>query len=105
MGKIVMVDCLSQFRIRYAVEIGDDDPPEYALDEVVMNEAAATWSVTFEEFSQEHLGLTIVSHRVVDADEYIRMFDDDNDYLKLWDRDMKFKFIRKMENNDAEGTG
>jgi hypothetical protein len=97
MGKIVMVDCLSQFRIRYAVEVGDDDPPDYALDEVVMNEA--------EEFSQEHLGLTIVSHRVVDADEYIRMFDDDNDYLKSWDRDMKFKFIRKMEKDDAEGTG
>lgn len=103
MGKIVMVDCLSQFRIRYAVEIGDDDPPEYAVDEVVLRE----WDTeNFHEFSQEHLEpMPIISYRVVDRDEYIRMFDKDNDYLKSWDNDKKFEFVNKLEKDDAESTG
>jgi len=103
MGKIVMVDCLSQFRIRYAVEVGDDDPPDYALDEVLLHESDTE---NFQEFSQEHLGpMPIISYRVVDRDEYIRMFDEDNAYLKSWERDRKFEFINKMEKDDAEGTG
>lgn len=103
MGKIVMVDCLSQFRIRYAVEIGNDDPPEYALDEVVMRESDIE---NFREFSQEHLGsMPIISYRVVDRGEYIKMFDEDNDYLKSWDLDKKFEFINKLEKDYAESTG
>lgn len=42
---------------------------------------------------------------MVDRDEYIRMFDEDNAYLKSWERDRKFEFINKMEKDDAEGTG
>lgn len=72
MSKWVLVECISTFRMRYMVE-APDAHPEYALDTVTMNEA--------KEFSQEHLGETIVSHRVVSEEEAIALCDIDNDYV------------------------
>jgi len=50
---------------------------------VTMNEA--------EEFSQEHLGEQIVSHRVVTKEEALKMCDQDNDYTTAWDEKTKMK--------------
>lgn len=85
----VLVDTISQFRMRYMVEVpvGTDDYGKdkslWALDTVTMNEA--------KEFSQVHLGETIVSHRVVTVEEALKVFDADNDYLKSWDKEVKIK--------------
>jgi len=74
MSKFVMVDCISTYRMRYCVELNDNDPKEWALDTVVMEEA--------KEFSQEHLGEMITSHRVLsDKEEAIEMFREDNECL------------------------
>jgi hypothetical protein len=75
MSKWVMVECISQYRMRYMVETPDDHP-EYALDTVTMQEA--------KEFSQLHVGETIMSHRVVTFDEALQICDEDNSYLKTW---------------------
>ncbi len=56
----VLVECISTFRERYMVEV-PIGKQLWALDTVVMNEA--------KEFSQEHRGETIVSHRVVSGEE------------------------------------
>ena len=58
MVKIVMVDVLTSFRNRYAIEVNDDEPAEYALDDIVCNQELT-------EFSQFHIGDQIISHRVV----------------------------------------
>lgn len=79
-NKWVMVECVSMFRMRYMVE-APEEHPEYALDTVTMNEA--------KEFSQEHLGETIVSHRVVSFDEAVKLCDEDNDYCKAWNTEQK----------------
>lgn len=71
--KIVLVDCVSSFRMRYAVEVPADAPDEWALDTVVCGEA--------EEFSQEHIGEDIVSHRVIDQEEFLRVYRQDNPYV------------------------
>lgn len=78
----VLVDCVSQFRMRYLVEV-PKGKGEYALDTVVMQEA--------KEFSQEHLGETIVSHRVVSKKEALALCDIDNDYTKSWSNDKKIE--------------
>lgn len=80
MSKWVLVDTISTFRMRYVVE-APDDHPEWALDTVTMNEA--------KEFSQEHLGETIVSHRVVTEEEALQICDVDNEYLKSWSAEQK----------------
>lgn len=78
----VLVDTVSQFRMRYMVQV-PIGKAHYALDTVTMGEA--------KEFSQEHLGETIVSHRVVSEAEALEIFDKDNDYLKSWDPEVKIK--------------
>jgi hypothetical protein len=92
MKKLVMVDCLSQFRIRYCVEVEDDI--EHALDEVVMEYD----DTEFHEFSQEHLRPSpiILSYREINKEEYLRMFDEDNGYLKDWSEEQKLNFINKI---------
>lgn len=78
----VMVDTISTFRMRYVVE-APADHPEYALDTVVCDKAA--------EFSQEHLGETIVSHRVVTEEEALRVCDEDSPYLSTWTKEQKIE--------------
>jgi hypothetical protein len=78
----VLVETVSMFRERYMVEVpvGTDqygkNKVEWALDTVVMEDA--------KEFSQQHLGQTIVSHRVVSEEEALKMCDVDNDYASEW---------------------
>lgn len=85
--EIVLVECISSFRMLYAVEVPKGNK-EWALDTVTMQEA--------EELAQEHIGENIVSHRVVDKKEYLRVFDEVNGYLESWDEESKMKFIKKV---------
>ena len=78
----VLVECVSTFRERYMVEV-PKGKAEWALDTVTMNEA--------KEFSQEHIGEQIVSHRVVSKDEALELCDKDNDYGSSWDEESKVK--------------
>ena len=96
----VLVECVSTFRQRYMVEVpvGVDkygkDKSEWALDTVTMNQA--------KEFSQEHLGEQIVSHRVVTKEEALELCDKDNDYTVDWTENQKLKnfFTSWKEQND-----
>lgn len=91
--ELVLVECVSQFRMRYVVEV-PKGKSEWALDTVTMNEAT--------ELSQEHIGENIISHRVIDEEEYLRVFNLDNDYLKVWDNEKKFSLIHKIKKTEGE---
>lgn len=80
---LVLVETVSTFRQRYVLEVPEDGDPEWVLDTVVMNEA--------NEFSQKHLDETIVSHRIVNRDEVLRLCDQDNDYASKWSDEKKFE--------------
>lgn len=78
--EIVLVDCISTFHIRYAVEV-PVGKSEYALDTVVCGEA--------KELSQKHLDETIVTYRVVTEQELIELYKEDHDhpedrYPEVW---------------------
>jgi hypothetical protein len=79
--EFVMVEAIHQYRMRYVVEvpIGEKD---WATDTVIMEEA--------KEFSQESLGETIISSRVINEDEILKLCDEDNDYVKTWNDEHKF---------------
>ena len=96
----VLVECVSTFRTRYMVEVptGTDqfgkDKAEWALDTVTMEEAT--------EFSSQHIGEQIISHRVVTKEEAIKLCDIDNDYTKSWDVETKMKnFFTTWEEQEA----
>jgi len=78
----VLVETISTFRERYMVEV-PKGKELYALDTVTMNEA--------KEFSQQHLGQQIVSHRVVTKQEALTLCDIDNDYSRGWVEESKIK--------------
>jgi len=87
--QLVLVECVSMFRMRYLVEVpvGTDnygyDKKEWALDTVTMEEA--------KEFSQQHIGETIVSSRVISKEEALVLCDQDNDYAKSWPEEKKIE--------------
>ena len=91
--KLVLVETVSMFRMRYVVEC---DEEEHAADEVVMSKG----NEDFAEFSQHHLDEVITSTRVIDEQEYFELFDRDNDYLKNWDVEQKKRFINKIDYNE-----
>jgi hypothetical protein len=89
----VLVDCVSTFRMRYLVEV-PEGKKEWALDTVVMHEA--------KEFSQEHIGEQIVSHRVVTKEEALAICDEDNNYCASWNDEQKEKAFFTHEGEKVE---
>ena len=85
-----MVETISIHRIRYVVEAKE---ATHATDEVVMRLGNAD----FDEFSQYHVDEVISSVREITDDEYLKMFDEDNDYLKNWSDEQKFGFVQKID--------
>ena len=95
MTKIVLVETIQTFRHMYAIELKDDEPIEYALDDVTV---LATGGLTkLEEFAQNHIGEDIFSYREISEEEYLKIFDKENDYLKEWIPEQKKQFIYKGE--------
>lgn len=92
MSKLVLVDAISTFHIRYVVEVADD-----AVDQAI--EVVKLGKVQ-DEFSQKHLGETVISQREVSVNEYLETFDKDNDYLKNWTPDQKMRYIHVHDAND-----
>ena len=87
--QLVLVECISMFRQRYVVEV-PAGKSEWALDTVVMQEA--------KEFSQEHIGENIVSHRVMSEEQVLALCSIDNDYANSWNDKLKLDtFVTKVK--------
>lgn len=90
----VLVECVSTFRERYMVEV-PKGKELWALDTVTMNEA--------KEFSQEHIGEQIISHRVVTKEEALAMCDKENSYGASWNESTKIKnFFTTWEEQESQ---
>lgn len=80
MSKFVLVETISQYRMRYVIEVPDDhndrEVPctaiQWAEDTVTMEE--------MKEFSQKWLGETIIGSREVTREEILKLVAEDNDY-------------------------
>lgn len=84
-----LVETVSIFRMRYVVEANN------ALD--AKDEVTMSVGEDFKEFSQLHLDEMISSTREIDQAEYLRMFDEDNVYLKDWTEEQKLDFINVID--------
>jgi len=73
--EMVLVETISQYRIRYVVEVpvGKTD---WALDTVTCDMA--------KEFSQQFVGESLLSSRVIEEEEMLELFVQDNAYAKSW---------------------
>ena len=92
-----MVDTIGSYRLRYVVgvpaSVDDEEAKEWAMDSVTCEDA--------QEFSQLYIGENISSARVMTEFEVIKQFDEDNDYLKEWDREKKLSYALVL---DADGN-
>ena len=89
----VLVEAIMSYRMRYMVEAPATNP-EYAMDDVTMEDA--------KEFSQLALQEVITSHRVVTEDEALTLCDIDNDYTSGWTKEQK---IKSFFTKEGEGRG
>ena len=78
----VLVETVSMHRMRYMVQVPTGSS-HWARDTVTMEQAL--------EFSQKHLGETIISHRVISEDDALSLSDEDNFYASEWDKETKMK--------------
>ena len=85
MKKLVLVETISMFRIRYAIEANNIVD---ALDEVTLGPP--------EEMSQKHLQEVIVSEREITEEEYFRLFDEDA-HSNIWTDEEKKQYIHKID--------
>jgi hypothetical protein len=76
--------------MRYVIEAKNASD---AKDEVTMNVGELA------EFSQLHIDEMITSARQIDKKEYLRLFDEDNEYLKNWSNEQKLNWINKVDYN------
>jgi len=89
----VLVEAIMSYRMRYMVEAPATNP-EYAMDDVTMEDA--------KEFSQLALQEVITSHRVLTEDEALALCDEDNDYTNGWTKEQK---INAFFTKEGEGRG
>ena len=71
----VLVETVEMYRMRYVVECPEDNP-EYAIDIVKSRKA--------NEFSQKHLGETVISSAFVLEKYLLALCDSDNDLKGQW---------------------
>jgi hypothetical protein len=83
MKKLFLIETRAVFAHRYAVMC--DDPSQVS---------DATLE-TLREFSQRYAGEYIAIKREITKEEYLRMFDEDNDYLQGLDEDSKLDYINE----------
>lgn len=89
MSKFVLVETVSQYRMRYVIEVPDDHMDrEYPCPATTWAEDTVT-SEEMKEFSQKWLGEVITSCREITKEEVLTMCDIDNNYCKSWDEDKK----------------
>ena len=93
MSKIVLVETVSTFRHTYAIRLPDDEPNDWALEDVIDAITGGSYQDKLEEVSQNHIAENIYDHRVITENEYLELFDRDNDYLKNWETERKKAFI------------
>ena len=89
----VMVEAIQSYRMCYMVEAPATNP-EYAMDDVTMEDA--------KEFSQLALPEVITSHRVMTQEEALILCDVDNNYTNDWTIDQK---INAFFTKEGEGRG
>lgn len=102
-GKYVVVTAISSFKMKYvvpaeelqklneAIELDEARAREWAEESVIMEEV--------KDFSQKHIGETVIETDILDEDTLLEMFDRENDYLSDWTREKKIDYARNWEDS------
>ena len=92
MKKYVLVETVASYRMRYVVELNENDPNEWACDSVVCDEAG--------DIGQKFLGENISDCREVAPEEIRYLAIQDCDAYKNWTAEEMIEILVKGEGND-----
>jgi hypothetical protein len=97
--KYAVVKTVQTFVHTYVVPIDqlDTADPVENLKSLVSQEQ-------IEEFSQKHVGETIVDGYVINEEKMLEMFDRENEYLANWDKNKKVSWTRNLINIHQDNT-
>ena len=87
---IFVVETIMTYRMTYFVKARE---ATHAIDEVVCNEN----NYDFIEGAQHHLGEQISNCTEVSEEEFLRIFDKENDYHRNWTKEKKLKMINEID--------
>jgi len=87
--QIQIIETVSVFRIRYAVRATDKNQAVSFFESGKID----------SDMSQSHLCETVSYVRTVNEEEFIEIFDADNDYLTDWSKDKKLECIYAVDDN------
>lgn len=90
--KIYVIETISSFRNTYYVKARDQ---VHAMDEVVCQ--LSDYQDTFIEGSQKHIDESIANVIEVTEEEFIKVFDQENDYLRGWSKEQKLQQINVID--------
>ena len=91
MSKYVLVETISQYRMRYVIEVPDNhNDGEIPCEATTWAEDTVTCE-DMKEFSQKWLGETITSSREIDSAEILRLCNEDNNYCSSWTDEKKLE--------------
>lgn len=85
-SKIYVVETISTFRHTYYIRAKEEI---HAQDEVVCNIS----NPEFIEGSQKHIDESISNTIELTEEEFIKLFDKENEYLRSWSKDQKLDMI------------
>lgn len=88
--KIYAVETISLFRHTYYVKAKEES---HAMDEVVCRMT----DEMFIEGSQNHISEDIANVVELTEEEFLKLFDKENDYLKNWSKEQKLARINAIE--------
>lgn len=107
MSKLILVETVAQFRLRYVAEIDDAAYASFDQEKPILcqkSEWPAVVSVqvthedpNFHEFSQEHLSNMVYSHREVTKEQYLQAFDRDNEHLTSLTEEEKLNYVNVLK--------
>lgn len=90
--KIFVVETVSVFRHTYYVKAKE---ASHAMDEVVCN--VEGYNDKWIEGSQFHVGENIANCVEVTEEEFLKLFDKENSYLKDWTDERKLEMINVID--------
>ena len=94
---IYVVNTISSFNIRYAVRAKSyQDAMDYVSHKIESD------GLNITELHQQHQGEIVRDAKKISKKEYLKRFDELNDYLKGWTKEQKLNMINEVDYEDDE---
>lgn len=101
MSNLYMIDCVSTHHIRYCVKVETKEQLQNVFEKIDQSNYDASHDHSLTEFSQEFLGEKVISaSKITSEEEYLKIFDEDNEYLSDWSEYQKLDFINNIDGNE-----